>query len=325
MERRSNSIPALILVLLPLSSIAGLSTDFYAKTCPNVASIVTQTVNSQATQSNVVPPSTLRLFIHDCLVQGCDASIMIASTPGNQAERDASDNLSLAGQAFNTIIAAKQAVEKQCPGVVSCADIISLAARDVVVFTGGPNWDVPLGRRDGLTSKASSVPGHLPSANANVAQLTQSIAEIGLSQADMVILSGAHTIGFSHCNQFTNRLYTFSSTQATDPSMNPTFAQSLKQQCPQAGGDPNTVSALDPTTSFTFDNAYFKNLQNGMGLLFSDEVLFTDPSTQTLVNQLAASQPFFFSSFVQAMINASSAGVLEGTAGEIRRDCSAFN
>lgn len=76
---------------------------------------------------------TLVLFCLDFWfdLQGCDASIMIAS-PNGDAEKDAPDNLSLAGDGFDTIIKAKQAVEGQCPGVVSCADILAMAARDVV-------------------------------------------------------------------------------------------------------------------------------------------------------------------------------------------------
>ena len=56
---------------------------------------------------------------------------MIAS-PNGDAEKDASDNLSLAGDGFDTVIKAKQAVEARCPGLVSCADILAIAARDVI-------------------------------------------------------------------------------------------------------------------------------------------------------------------------------------------------
>lgn len=58
---------------------------------------------------------------------------MIAS-PNGDAEKDFKDNLSLAGDGFDTVVKAKEAVESQCPGVVSCADILAIATRDVVVL-----------------------------------------------------------------------------------------------------------------------------------------------------------------------------------------------
>lgn len=59
---------------------------------------------------------------------------MIASTGNNKAEKDHPDNLSLAGDGFDTVIKAKAAVDAvaQCKNKVSCADILALAARDVV-------------------------------------------------------------------------------------------------------------------------------------------------------------------------------------------------
>ena len=65
-------------------------------------------------------------------VQGCDASLLLKSTPGNTAERDAGANLTVRG--FDIIDAAKAAVEKVCKGKVSCADIIALATRDAVAL-----------------------------------------------------------------------------------------------------------------------------------------------------------------------------------------------
>lgn len=55
---------------------------------------------------------------------------------------------------------------------------------------GGPSYAVELGRLDGLRSTASSVPGRLPAPFFNLDQLNQMFAANGLSQADMVALSG---------------------------------------------------------------------------------------------------------------------------------------
>ena len=66
------------------------------------------------------------------MYQGCDASILLDSTANNQAEKAAIPNLSLGG--FDVIDEVKTELEKTCPGVVSCADIIALAARDSVSY-----------------------------------------------------------------------------------------------------------------------------------------------------------------------------------------------
>ncbi|PKI64862.1 hypothetical protein CRG98_014777 [Punica granatum] len=248
---------------------------------------------------------------------------MIQSSNG-AAEKDAPDNLSLAGDGFDTVIRAKQAVEAQCPGVVSCADILALAARDVVVIAGGPSFSVELGRRDGLVSQASRVAGKLPEPNFNLKQLTDMFAEHNLNQMDMIALSGGHTVGFSHCSRFANRLYNFSSSSRVDPSLDSNYARQLMQACPQ-NVDPSIAINMDPNTPRTFDNVYYQNLVQGKGLFTSDEVLFSNSASKDTVTDFANTPGNFNAAFITAMRKLGRVGAKTGSQGEIRRDCTAFN
>ncbi|KAL4368690.1 hypothetical protein GQ457_05G011260 [Hibiscus cannabinus] len=296
-----------------------LSEDFYANSCPNVESIVSQAVSTKFTQTFVTVPSTLRLFFHDCFVEGCDASVIIQS-PNGDAEKDAPDNLSLAGDGFDTVIKAKQAVEAQCPGVVSCADILALAARDVVVLAGGPSWEVELGRRDGLISQASRVAGNLPEPDFNLVQLNTLFARHNLNQFDMIALSGAHTVGFSHCDRFSDRIYS----SPIDPTMDPNYALQLRQACPP-NVDPSIAINMDPETPRTFDNVYYQNLIASKGMFTSDQVLETDPNSEPTVSDFATNPGNFNAAFTTAMRKLGRVGVKTGSEGEIRIDCTTFN
>ncbi|XP_006848256.2 peroxidase 51 [Amborella trichopoda] len=312
-----------ILVIVFVASDAQLVENFYGLRCQTLEATVRQVVIMKLNQTFVTVPSTLRLFFHDCFVTGCDASVMISS-PNRDAEKDASDNLSLAGDGFDTIVKAKAAVEALCPNVVSCADIMAIAARDVVVLAGGPMFNVELGRRDNLQSKASLVAGNLPDPTFDVNQLNAIFQKNGLNQTDMIALSGAHTVGFSHCSRFANRIYNFSSTSRVDPTLNPTYVQQLMQSCPQ-NVDPTIAINMDPITPRIFDNVYYQNLINGKGLFTSDEVLFTDARTSGVVRDFAANPLDFSSAFAAAMIKLGRVGVKTGSQGQVRKDCTVFN
>lgn len=65
-------------------------------------------------------------------MKGCDGSILLESKGKNKAEKDGPPNISL--HAFYVIENAKKALEAICPGVVSCSDILALAARDAVTL-----------------------------------------------------------------------------------------------------------------------------------------------------------------------------------------------
>ncbi|XP_020263126.1 peroxidase 55-like [Asparagus officinalis] len=246
---------------------------------------------------------------------GCDASILISSSNGD-AEKDADDNLSLAGDGFDTVIQAKQEVESACPGVVSCADILAMAARDVVALT-----EIFVLTEYGRISSKSRVPGNLPSPDSNLEPLTSLFAKNNLTLTDMIALSGAHTVGFSHCNRFSDRLY---SPSGVDPSLNPIYAGQLMRACPQ-NVDPSVAINMDPSTPNRFDNAYFTNLVSGRGLFRSDQVLFGDPTSRPIVNGFARDPRSFMLAFSAAMVKLGRAGVKIGDQGGIRRDCSVFS
>lgn len=65
-------------------------------------------------------------------LQGCDASVLLDSTESVTAEKDGLPNRSLSG--YDVIDDIKAKLEEECPGIVSCADILTLAARDAVSY-----------------------------------------------------------------------------------------------------------------------------------------------------------------------------------------------
>lgn len=65
------------------------------------------------------------------LSQGCDASILIDSTPMNVGEKNGPPNVNTL-RGSKVIASAKARLEAECKGVVSCADVLAFAARDAV-------------------------------------------------------------------------------------------------------------------------------------------------------------------------------------------------
>lgn len=139
------------------------------------------------------------------------------------------------------------------------------------------------------------------------------------------IYAGAHSIGVSHCSSFVSRLYNFSSTIPTDPSLDPNYAALLKENCPQ--GSPNnniTTVFMDIVMPETLDNLYYDGLQMKRGLFTSDGALLTDTNTATVVNARARSYNFrtWQQNFAAAMVNMGMIIELTGNEGEIRSKCS---
>ncbi|CAN1131059.1 Peroxidase 57, partial [Linum perenne] len=155
--------------------------------------IVTRVVQRWHAADPTITATLLRINFHDCLVNGCDASLLIDPTPQKpQPQKTAPPNKSIRG--FNLIDAVKSAIEFACPATISCADVIALATRDAVSLAGGPRYAVPTGHLDGLVSSATDVKLPAPSASAYLAY-TQFFQPLGFTLPEMVVLLGAHTVG----------------------------------------------------------------------------------------------------------------------------------
>ncbi|KAK2393207.1 Peroxidase superfamily protein [Trifolium repens] len=325
MEGISFKVVFLLLVLGIVNTVVygqGTRVGFYSSTCPKAESIVKSTVAAHVNSDSSLAAGLLRMHFHDCFVQGCDASVLIA---GLGTERTAFPNLGLRG--FEVIDDAKTKLETACPGVVSCADILALTARDSVVLSGGLSWQVPTGRRDGRVSQASDV-NNLPGPSDSVDVQKQKFTAKGLNTQDLVTLVGGHTIGTTACQFFSKRLYNFTTNGAADPSINPAFLSQLQTLCPQTSGATNRV-AFDTGSQNKFDNSYYANLRNGRGILPSDQALWNDASTKTFVQRYLGLRGLlgltFNVEFGRSMVKMSNIGVKTGTDGEIRKICSAFN
>lgn len=302
-----------------------LTLDYYASTCPSVIDIVKKEMACQVQSDPRAAPRVLRLHFHDCFVQGCDASILLDDTITLKGEKTASTNInSLAG--FEVIDSIKNKVESECPGIVSCADILTIAARDATILAGGPYWHVPLGRKDSKTAN-SELPGlNIPSPNEDLLGIISKFEYQGLSVKDMVALAGAHTIGVARCENYRSRIHgDWGQTFHTNPAT-AKYLDDLKTKCPAAGGGENNFTAMDYVTPNLFDNSFYKLLLNNEGLLNSDQAMYSSIlgiQTRELVKTYAADPLAFFNHFSDAMVKMGNIVNPEG--GEVRGNCRFVN
>ncbi|XP_047329534.1 peroxidase 5-like [Impatiens glandulifera] len=328
MEINNKSVQLLLLCSLTLFSIATchpvqtspFSVGFYRRTCPPAEEIISNAVNKFISKNPGLGAGLLRLHFHDCFVRGCDASVLLDALPGGPAaEKDhPANNPSLRG--FEIIDAAKAILERVCPRTVSCADILAFAARDSVYRLGNIWYEVPAGRRDGNTSLASDIRGNLPPPFFTATQNAAIFKSKGFSADEMVTLSGAHSIGISHCTSFASRLY-----PTVDPTLNAAYAKTLKRICPpqtaNGTGSVDPTVNQDPLTPNRLDNLYYVDVISNKGLLTSDQTMLTTKSTAKAVLDNARYGSIWAKKFAAAMVKMGKVGVLTGKKGQIRLNC----
>nr|CAB3486265.1 unnamed protein product [Digitaria exilis] len=296
----------------------GLSWGFYDDSCPWVEDIVRWYVTEAVRRDAGIAAGLIRIFFHDCFPQartsmGCDASVLLSGPKSEQLEIP---NQTLRPEALKLIDDIRGALSDACGGpTVSCADITTLATRDAVAASGGPLFDVPLGRRDGLAPASSNLVGTLPAPVFDVPTLLEAFSNRSLDTADLVALSGAHTVGRGHCPSFSDRL-------PPNADMDPALRQKLAAKC---GKDPNAEQVLDVRTPNAFDNKYYLDLITKQGLFTSDQGLINHPATKRIATRFALNQAAFFDQFATSMLKMSQMDVLTGNDGEVRLNCALTN
>ena len=219
--------------------------------------------------------------------------------------------------------------------------------------SGGPSWQVEVGRKDSRTANLQAANTNLPAPTSGVATLVQKFTNVGLSAKDMVALSGnhfgsplfsqlavdacnlyanhdanigAHTIGKARCTTFSARISGVGVSAGSAKDMG--FLQSLQQLC--AGSAGSALAPLDLATQATFDNQYYINLLSGDGLLPSDQALVSpagaDDVVAALVTNYAFDASLFFDDFAASMLRMGRLAPGGGrAAGEVRRNCRVVN
>lgn len=139
-------------------------------------------------------------------------------------------------------------------------------------------------------------------------------------------ISGAHTIGVSHCTSFTNRLYNFTGRGDQDPDLYSQYAANLKAKKCKSLSDNTTIVEMDPGSHRSFDLSYYTLLLKRRGLFQSDSALTKSSTTYNYIKQLLqGSSQNFHAEFAKSMEKMGRVKVKTGSSGQIRKHCAVVN
>ncbi|XWS43615.1 hypothetical protein CRYUN_Cryun16bG0119100 [Craigia yunnanensis] len=325
MRHQHHCCSSFIFLLLPLilqfySGKSDLQMNYYAQSCPNAEEIIKQQVIKLYNKHGNTAVSWVRNLFHDCMVESCDASLLLETRNGMESEQKSDRSFGMRN--FKYVRTIKEALENECQMTVSCADIVSLSARDGIVLLGGPRIEMQTGRKDSKESYLTEVENTIPNHNDSMESVLSRFQSIGIDTEGTVALFGAHSVGRVHCVNLVHRLY-----PTVDPTLDPDYAEYLKGRCPSPDPDPKAVSYArnDRQTPMILDNMYYKNLLNQKGLLLVDQQLTSDPTTSLFVEKMAADNGYFHDQFARAVLLLSENNPLTDDQGEIRKDCRYVN
>ncbi|TVU24502.1 hypothetical protein EJB05_26944, partial [Eragrostis curvula] len=314
-----------------------LEVGYYANKCKDVEKIVKWHVVKALKARRRTGAALVRLLFHDCFVRGCDGSVLLDKSGENpHPEKEAPVNIGLA--AFDLLEEIKAAVECWCPGVVSCSDILIFAARDAASYlsNGNVHFEAPAGRLDGFVSKAEEAQAELPDSTDDVEKLLANFAKKNFANEELVILTGAHSIGQGHCSSFTGRL--------TEPptQIDPKYRNLLNFKCAQGGNPtvdnnvrdedrdvaaeflPEFVSQLRETHDF-LDHTFYNNTLDNIVNFHFDAALLNQNETLFHVHEYADNGTLWDEDFADALLKLSKLPMPAGSKGEIRKKCNIIN
>jgi len=153
-------------------------------------------------------PAHVRLAFHDAGTY--DAQTGTGGAHGSihlKDELQRGDNTGW-GQACMELLAE---AKEQYPSV-SWADLVALGGAAAIQKCGGPVMRIGLGRTD---ADVVAPPHRLPAGYESAGMLKRMFARMGLAPRDLVVLSGAHTLGFTQRKPFTHDPWVFSNSYYT--------------------------------------------------------------------------------------------------------------
>ncbi|KAL3636383.1 hypothetical protein CASFOL_020930 [Castilleja foliolosa] len=296
-----------------------LKEGFYQQSCPQAEKIVNEVINKIFQKDPTIAPALVRLFFHDCFVTGCDASILLDRTPsGEDIEKNSPQNGKFV-RGFEAIDEIKARLEAECPGVVSCADVLAFANREALVYTGVPNFNMAGGRRDGLASLAKNGELNLPLPESTAQQMIELFQRKGMTIEEMVVLIGAHSIGAAHCTVVAGRF--------RDPEKSKVIDRGylMKMQVMTMCQNDTQDLAFDPYSQQKMDSRFYKELLRNRALLESDQNLVLEPNANGVMKKYVGDQNGWLASFTAAITKLGGIEVLTGDQGEIRKQCRFVN